>query len=108
MSIAGFPLYKGGGLYSHVTAKNVVHISEAEAASDFAALMARLSAGVEVIIERGKRLVAVLHAKFRSPQVVSAWDREARVFVTGAGSLSSACARTAFGCFQIYWLQELR
>jgi len=41
--------------------KNVVHISEAEAASDFAALLARVRAGAEVIIESGNRPVAVLH-----------------------------------------------
>ena len=34
---------------------------------------------------------------------VSAWDREARMFATGAGLLGTACARTAFGNFQIYW-----
>jgi antitoxin (DNA-binding transcriptional repressor) of toxin-antitoxin stability system len=43
-------------------AKDVIHISEAEAASDFASLMARIRAGAEVVIESGKRPVAVLHA----------------------------------------------
>src|SRR5216110_3237005 len=43
-------------------AKDVIHISEAEAASDFAALMARVRAGAKVIIENGARPVAVLHA----------------------------------------------
>jgi antitoxin (DNA-binding transcriptional repressor) of toxin-antitoxin stability system len=43
-------------------AKDVIHISEAEAASDFVALMARVRAGAKVIIEHGGRLVAVLHA----------------------------------------------
>jgi antitoxin (DNA-binding transcriptional repressor) of toxin-antitoxin stability system len=43
-------------------AKDVIHISETEAASDFASLMARVRAGAEVIIESGKRPVAVLHA----------------------------------------------
>jgi antitoxin (DNA-binding transcriptional repressor) of toxin-antitoxin stability system len=42
--------------------KNVIRISEAEAASEFAALMARVRAGAEIIIESGKRPVAVLHA----------------------------------------------
>jgi antitoxin (DNA-binding transcriptional repressor) of toxin-antitoxin stability system len=41
--------------------KNVIHISEAEAASDFARLMARVCAGAEVIIENGKRPAAILH-----------------------------------------------
>ncbi|MGA2720742.1 MAG: hypothetical protein ABSF78_17400 [Candidatus Acidiferrales bacterium] len=40
----------------------MIHISEAEAASDFAALMARVRAGARVIIENGARPVAVLHA----------------------------------------------
>lgn len=39
-----------------------IHISEAEAAGDFAALMARVRAGVEVVIESGTLPVAVLHA----------------------------------------------
>ncbi len=43
-------------------AKDVIHISEAEAASDFAALMTRVRAGAKVIIENGDRPVAVLHA----------------------------------------------
>ncbi len=36
------------------------HISEVEAASDFASLMARVRAGVEVVIESGALPVAVL------------------------------------------------
>jgi antitoxin (DNA-binding transcriptional repressor) of toxin-antitoxin stability system len=43
-------------------AKDVIHISEAEAASDFAALMARVRAGAKVIIEDGASPVAVLLA----------------------------------------------
>jgi antitoxin (DNA-binding transcriptional repressor) of toxin-antitoxin stability system len=43
-------------------AKDVIHVCEAEAASDFAALMARVRPGVKVIIENGARPVAVLHA----------------------------------------------
>ena len=43
-------------------AKDVIHISEADATSDFAALMARVRAGAKVIIENGARPVAVLHA----------------------------------------------
>jgi len=43
-------------------AKDVIHISEAEAASNFAALMQRMRAGAKVIIENGARPVAVLHA----------------------------------------------
>jgi len=40
--------------------KNVIHISDAEAASDFAAILDRVSAGAEVIIERNSRPVAVV------------------------------------------------
>jgi antitoxin (DNA-binding transcriptional repressor) of toxin-antitoxin stability system len=37
-----------------------IHISEAEAASDFAGLMARVRAGAEVVIESDARAVAVV------------------------------------------------
>jgi antitoxin (DNA-binding transcriptional repressor) of toxin-antitoxin stability system len=42
-------------------ADHVIHISEAEAASDFAGLLARVRAGAEVVIESGKLPVAVIH-----------------------------------------------
>jgi antitoxin (DNA-binding transcriptional repressor) of toxin-antitoxin stability system len=47
-------------VYNCCMAKDVIHISEADAASDFAALMARVRAGAKVIIENGARPVAVL------------------------------------------------
>jgi prevent-host-death family protein len=47
-------------VYNYVMAKNVVRISEAEAASDFASLMARVRSGAEVVIEDNARPVAVL------------------------------------------------
>jgi len=43
-------------------AKDVIHISEAEATSDFASLLARARAGAKVVIEDGSRPVAILHA----------------------------------------------
>jgi antitoxin (DNA-binding transcriptional repressor) of toxin-antitoxin stability system len=43
-------------------ADHVIHISEAEAARDFAGLLARVRAGAEVVIESGKLPVAVIHA----------------------------------------------
>jgi antitoxin (DNA-binding transcriptional repressor) of toxin-antitoxin stability system len=43
-------------------ANHVIHISEAEAASDFSGLLARVRAGAEVVIESGKMPVAVIHA----------------------------------------------
>lgn len=49
-------------MYNCLMAKHVIHISEAEAASDFASLLARVRAGAEVVIENGERPVAVLHA----------------------------------------------
>jgi antitoxin (DNA-binding transcriptional repressor) of toxin-antitoxin stability system len=41
--------------------KPVIHISEADAASDFASLMARVREGTEIVIERDAMPVAVLH-----------------------------------------------
>ncbi len=41
-------------------AKNIIHISEAEAASDFAAVLARVRAGAEIVIEDDARPVAVV------------------------------------------------
>ena len=41
-------------------ADHVIHISEAEAASNFADVLARVRAGAEVVIESGKLPVAVL------------------------------------------------
>lgn len=40
----------------------VIHVSESEAASDFARVLARVRAGAEVIIESGDLPVAVIHA----------------------------------------------
>lgn len=48
--------------YNESMAKHVIHVSEAEAASNFAALMARVRAGAKVIIENRERPVAVLQA----------------------------------------------
>ena len=43
-------------------ADHVIHISEADAARDFAELLARVRAGAEVVIESGKLPVAVIHS----------------------------------------------
>jgi len=43
-------------------ADHVIHISEEEAARDFAGLMARVRAGVEVVIESNTHPTAVLRA----------------------------------------------
>jgi antitoxin (DNA-binding transcriptional repressor) of toxin-antitoxin stability system len=41
-------------------ADRVIHISEAEAASDFAGLLEHVRAGAEVVIENGKLPIAVV------------------------------------------------
>ena len=38
----------------------VIHVSEADAANDFASLLARVRAGAEVVIERDAEAVAVI------------------------------------------------
>jgi antitoxin (DNA-binding transcriptional repressor) of toxin-antitoxin stability system len=43
-----------------------IRISEAEAARDFGAVMARVRAGAEVVIENGTLPVAVIHTPTRS------------------------------------------
>ncbi|HLQ00295.1 MAG TPA: hypothetical protein VK156_04135 [Candidatus Limnocylindria bacterium] len=42
--------------------KHVIHVSEAEAAGDFASVLAHVRAGADVIIENGAQPVAVLQA----------------------------------------------
>lgn len=49
-------------MYNRAMAKQVIHISEAEAASDFASLLARVRAGAEIVIEHDARPVAVLRS----------------------------------------------
>jgi antitoxin (DNA-binding transcriptional repressor) of toxin-antitoxin stability system len=49
-------------MYNRDMAKHVIHVSDAEAASHFAALLERVSAGAEVVIERDSRPVAVVRA----------------------------------------------
>ncbi len=43
-------------------AKDVIHISDTDAANDFASLLAKVRAGVEIVIEINKQPVAVLQA----------------------------------------------
>ena len=42
------------------TAKKIIHFSEAEAASDFASVLARVRAGAEIVIGDDARAVAVV------------------------------------------------
>lgn len=44
----------------HLMSKPVIHVSEEEATSDFASLLARVRAGVEVVVENGALPVAVI------------------------------------------------
>jgi prevent-host-death family protein len=59
-------------------AKRVIHISEAEAASDFASLLARVRAGAEVVIEHDARPVAVVLPAEPSVRLLSESLRLAR------------------------------
>jgi len=52
-------------------AKPVIHISEIEAASNFAALLDRVRAGAEVVIEHDKLPVAVIHAPAPSRRTIA-------------------------------------
>jgi prevent-host-death family protein len=47
-------------VYNFHVAKRVIHISEAEAASDFARVLSRVRAGEEVVIEQDAKPVAVI------------------------------------------------
>ena len=58
----GNQTHEGATMYNCRMVKNVIRISEAEAARDFTTLMTSVRAGAEVIIENGERPVAVLHA----------------------------------------------
>jgi antitoxin (DNA-binding transcriptional repressor) of toxin-antitoxin stability system len=49
----------------------VIHISEDDATRDFAALLARVRAGAEVVIESGALPVAVIHAPIPSRRSIS-------------------------------------
>lgn len=48
-------------------AKEVIHISEAEAESDFAAVLARVRAGAEVVIEQDAKPIAVIIPPIHRP-----------------------------------------
>jgi len=48
-----------------------IHISEADAARDFAGLMAKVRAGAEIVIENGSHPPAVLHSAVPVPRTIS-------------------------------------
>src|ERR1700758_5497565 len=55
-------------IYNHIMAKDVIHISEAEAATtNVATLLAHVRAGAEVVIENDARPVAVLRSREPHP-----------------------------------------
>jgi antitoxin (DNA-binding transcriptional repressor) of toxin-antitoxin stability system len=61
-------------------AKNIIHISEAEAASDFAAVLARVRAGAEIVIDGHEPIVVVraepLHGRLISECIALARAHE--------------------------------
>ena len=63
----------------------VIHISEAEAARDFAAVMAHVRAGAEVVIDRDSSSVAVLRAASPHPRTLSECIALARKHETETG-----------------------
>jgi antitoxin (DNA-binding transcriptional repressor) of toxin-antitoxin stability system len=54
-------------------ATRVIHISDTEAASDFASLLERVRAGSEFVIERDARPVAVLRSVAPEPSIAQAF-----------------------------------
>jgi antitoxin (DNA-binding transcriptional repressor) of toxin-antitoxin stability system len=52
-------------------ADRVFHISDAEAANDFAALLARVRAGAEIVIEHNAQPVAVLRSAALERRTIS-------------------------------------
>jgi antitoxin (DNA-binding transcriptional repressor) of toxin-antitoxin stability system len=58
-------------VYDEDMAKKVIHISEAEAANDFASLLKHVLGGAEVIIERDSRPVVVVRPVEPSVRLLS-------------------------------------
>lgn len=52
-----------------IMAKNIIHISEAEAASDFAGVLERVRAGAEIVIEGHEPVVVVRAGEVRAEPV---------------------------------------
>ena len=74
-------------------AKNIIHISEAEAASNFADVLARVRAGAEIVIERREPIVVVRVEPVRGRRLVHGSYRTRRKRIqSDARSLSSDCA----------------
>lgn len=58
-------------MYNESMGNRVIHISDVEAARDFAALLNRVRTGAEVIIEHDAKPVAVVRAAEQAPRSVS-------------------------------------
>src|SRR5579863_7555769 len=71
--------------YNPCMAKDTVHISATQAAQNFPAILARVQAGVEVIIEQGDKPVAVVspppprHGRLLSEAIAMAESRGSSV-----------------------------
>ena len=65
--------------YNRGMAEHVIRISEEEAASDFAEVLAQVRAGAEVVIESDKLAVAVVRAAERHVRLLSESLRLAQV-----------------------------
>jgi antitoxin (DNA-binding transcriptional repressor) of toxin-antitoxin stability system len=59
-------------------AKQVIHISDAEAARDFGSLLKRVCAGAEVVIEHDAQPVAIIHPTESAVRLLSESLRLAR------------------------------
>ena len=68
-----------------------IHISEAEAARDFAGLLAHVRAGAEVVIKSGSTPIAVLHAP--APKKRSMEERIALLPKHSSAVMDEECAR---------------
>jgi hypothetical protein len=81
MSIAGFRLPKARAVYRQSMINDVIHVSEAEAASDFASLMARVRSAAEIVVEDNARSVAVVRPAdpIRGRSIAEAHAKENRL-----------------------------
>jgi prevent-host-death family protein len=59
-------------------AKHVIHVSDAEAASDFGSLLKRVRAGAQIVIEHDAQPVAVIHPAEPAVRLLSESLRLAR------------------------------
>jgi antitoxin (DNA-binding transcriptional repressor) of toxin-antitoxin stability system len=65
-------------MYNRTMPRQVIRVSEDDATSDFASLLAHVRAGVEIIIERNAKPIAILHSAEPSLRLLSESLRLAR------------------------------